>query len=354
MLKSTKFDTVRGTQNERRLNWMKLSILDQVPRSSETTNEIALKETADLALAAESLGYHRYWVAEHHDLHGLLSPAPEILLAYIGAKTNSIRLGAGAILLPHYAPYKVAETFNMLANLFPGRVDLGLGRSPGGSAESSEALSGNFIERVHTMDERVEELMHFLERDFPDDHKYSKLQAVPIPFEAPTAYILGTSKKSAALAAKHNLHYVYGHFMNQKDSDEVIAHYRKRQTGNQKAIVGVSVLCAETQERAEKLYRSVQIWHAYNEQQEPLNSIPTLAEADYLLRQLDEKKRKEITSKKHGAIVGDKYHVKRKLDELSLELNVDEFIVLTHAPELRDRLHSYRLLAEVYPQLVSL
>ncbi|GIN10876.1 hypothetical protein J26TS2_07430 [Shouchella clausii] len=333
---------------------IKLSVLDQVPRSSETTNEFALKETADLAQAAESMGYSRYWVAEHHDLHGLLSPSPEILLAYIGAKTNSIRLGAGAILLPHYAPFKVAESFHMLANLLPGRIDLGLGRSPGGSAEAAEALSGNFIERIHTMDERMAELMHFLNRDFPEGHKYASLQAEPLPYEPPTVYMLGTSKKSAALAAKHNLHYVYGHFMDDQNGQDVIAHYRKRANRATKPIVCVFVLCAESNEKARQLYRSVRLWQTANQQGRMMAAIPTEAETAYFLSQLNEEERAAVMDVPSTAIVGDKQHVKERLDAIASELNVDELMVLTHAPELSDRLHSYRLLAEIYPQLVSL
>ncbi|MBM7841007.1 luciferase family oxidoreductase group 1 [Alkalihalobacillus xiaoxiensis] len=353
MLNSTKFDTVIGTSYESRFDRMKLSILDQVPRSSETTNEIALKETADLALAAESLGYSRYWIAEHHDLQGLLSPTPEILLAYIGAKTNSIRLGAGAILLPHYAPYKVAESFNMLSNLFPGRVDLGLGRSPGGSAEASEALSGNFIERIASMDDRIEELMHFIRRDFPSDHRYHSLKAAPVPFEAPAVYMLGTSKKSADLAAKHRLNYVYGHFMNTEDDHHVIGHYRSQRKQGQ-AFACVSVLCADTTEKARELYRSVLVWQAFNQTQEPLLAIPTVAETAYLVKQLSEATQDTMEQQLNEAIVGDKAYVKKRLDDIAESLQLDELMVLTHAPELRDRLHSYRLLTEIYPQLVSL
>lgn len=123
---------------------MKLSILDQAPVLSGKSAQEALKESMKLAQSGEKLGYTRYWIAEHHDFPGLASSAPEVMLGYIGANTEKIRIGAGAILLPHYKPYKVAETFNMLATLFPDRIDLGIGRAPGGSAEASIALSGNF------------------------------------------------------------------------------------------------------------------------------------------------------------------------------------------------------------------
>ncbi|WP_059105725.1 LLM class flavin-dependent oxidoreductase [Shouchella shacheensis] len=333
---------------------MRLSILDQIPRSTHTTNEVALSESGELAQAAESFGYHRYWIAEHHDLSGLLCPAPEVLLAYIGAKTHSIRLGAGAILLPHYAPYKVAETFNMLANLFPNRIDLGLGRSPGGSAEASIALSGNFVERVHTMGARVEELMHFFRQDFPEGHTYSGLQASPVPFQSPSVWMLGTSKKSATLAAKTATNYAYGHFMKAENGPDVVARYREqRESAPRDTMVAVSALCADTRDRAHALYRSVQVWQACVNKGKQLQSIPTEQEAEDYLMALPETERETILEEKSAAIVGDQDDVKTELERIALLYEADELMILTHAPTFQDRLHSYRLIAEAIPQLTS-
>jgi luciferase family oxidoreductase group 1 len=141
---------------------LKLSILDQSPISWGYTPQQALQASMELAKAGERLGFIRYWIAEHHNFSGLTCSAPEVMLSYIGASTKSIRIGAGAVLLPHYKPYRVAETYNMLATLFPGRIDLGIGRAPGGSAEASMALSDNFLENVRKMPNAVEELLHFL------------------------------------------------------------------------------------------------------------------------------------------------------------------------------------------------
>ncbi|GAA3328092.1 hypothetical protein GCM10020331_070670 [Ectobacillus funiculus] len=113
-----------------------------------------MQESVRLAQAGEELGYTRYWIAEHHDMSGLTCPAPEVMLAYIGAQTSKIRIGSGAILLPHYKPYKVAEVFNLLSILFPNRIDLGIGRAPGGPAEATIALSGNFLEQVRQLPEK--------------------------------------------------------------------------------------------------------------------------------------------------------------------------------------------------------
>ncbi len=127
---------------------MIVSILDQSPVLEGSSQAKALEESKKLALLGEELGYKRYWIAEHHDMKGLSCSSPEVMISYIGASTKKIRLGAGAVLLPHYKPYKVAETYHMLETLFPGRIDIGIGRAPGGSAEASMALSGNYLDNV--------------------------------------------------------------------------------------------------------------------------------------------------------------------------------------------------------------
>ena len=196
---------------------MKLSILDQSPISSNQTAKEALNESMELAKLGELLGYTRYWITEHHDLTGLASSAPEVMLGYIGANTNTIRIGSGAVLLPHYKPFKVAEVYNTLATLFPGRVDVGLGRAPGGSAEATNALSDNFLQNVYKMPSLVKEFLHFLDSDFPSDHEFSKISASPVPEVAPVPWLLGTGKKSALLAAENGLSYAFGHFMSEED-----------------------------------------------------------------------------------------------------------------------------------------
>src|SRR3954454_8929241 len=164
---------------------MRLSILDQSPISSNQTAQEALTESVKLAQAGEGLGYTRYWIAEHHDLPGLACSAPEVMLSYIGANTSTIRIGSGAVLLPHYKPYKVAEVYNMLATLFPGRIDVGIGRAPGGSAEASNALSDNFLQQVWNMPNSVKDLLYFLDNKIPTEHQHAKVSASPVPKVAP-------------------------------------------------------------------------------------------------------------------------------------------------------------------------
>src|SRR5690625_1931294 len=160
---------------------MKLSILDQSPISQGQSAQDALTDSITLAKLGDSLGYKRYWIAEHHDLFGLACPNPDVMLGVIGAQTKRIKLGAGAVLLPYYKPFRVAETYNLLATLFPGRIDLGIGRAPGGSAEVSQALSDNYLEQVRKYPELLDELLRFLQGDFPSDHIFSKIKPTPVP-----------------------------------------------------------------------------------------------------------------------------------------------------------------------------
>lgn len=201
---------------------MKLSILDQSPIAPGQTASDAFKDSLALAQLGEALGYERYWLTEHHGLFNLASSAPEVLLSYIGVHTNRIRIGAGAILLPHYRPYKVAEQFNTLATLFPNRVDLGIGRAPGGSAEATNALSTQFLKQVWALPELLEELLMFLEGQFPVDHEYHKVNVLPQPDVPPTPWLLGTSVKSALLAAKNGMPYVFGAFMSDQDGRAIV------------------------------------------------------------------------------------------------------------------------------------
>ncbi len=158
---------------------LKLSVLDLVPVLDEADAAYALSQAVELAQTAERLGYTRYWVAEHHDMPHLACTSPEVLLAHVGARTQRIRIGSGALLLPHYKPLKVAESFHLLASLYPGRVDLGIGRAPGGSAHVSIALSGNFLENVRQLPDKLKELLELLEGSFQLDGQ--KVTARPTP-----------------------------------------------------------------------------------------------------------------------------------------------------------------------------
>jgi len=258
---------------------MKLSILDQVPIPNGKTAKEALEATIELAKFADELGYHRYWIAEHHDMEGLASPAPDIVLGIIGSKTKRIRIGSGAVLLPNYKPYNVAERYNLLATMFPGRVDIGIGRAPGGSAEASMALADNFLQEVKKHPQKLDELLHFLNRDFPEDHHFSKLSAQPVPEETPVPWLLGTSVKSAVLALERNLPYVFGEFMSDADGPAIVKGYFDNFKGKTpQVIVAIQVICAETTEEAEELAQSNQVWRLQQAKGDGNGKIPSVSE----------------------------------------------------------------------------
>ncbi|PAD25838.1 LLM class flavin-dependent oxidoreductase [Niallia circulans] len=328
---------------------MKLSILDQAPVLSGKSAQEALKESMKLAQSGEKLGYTRYWIAEHHDFPGLASSAPEVMLGYIGANTEKIRIGAGAILLPHYKPYKVAETFNMLATLFPDRIDLGIGRAPGGSAEASIALSGNFLENVRNMPNSIKDLLHFLYNNYPTDQMFSKITAHPLPDIPPVPWILGTSEKSAIQAASYGTAYAFGHFMSDKDGIEIVNTYRnafRQSSGLQKpqAIITVSVICAETSELAEGLALSWFLSKIQTDKGEKNNRIPTMEAARNYSFTSDEKERIQEMRKK--MMIGNPKEVKQQLAELQAVYSADEIMIVTITNSYESRRKSYELIAK--------
>ncbi len=328
---------------------MKLSILDQAPISTGKTAKEALEASARLAQVAEQLGYSRYWIAEHHDMEGLANPNPSVMLSYIGAHTQEIRIGAGAVLLPHYRPYHVAETYNLLATLFPNRIDLGIGRAPGGSAEASMALSGNFLEQVKKMPESLDDLLRFLYDEFSKDHMYSKVSPSPVPKIPPVPWLLGTSEKSAILAAEKGVKYAFGHFMSDADGPAIVRKYNEDfiKTNIDKSpqtIIAVSVICAETTDEAEDLALSNLLWGVQQTKGEVGGGIPTIETAksyDYT----DEEVVK-IKQMRQKLIVGNTIEVKQQLNELQHLYQTDEFMIVTITYSYEARRKSYELLAK--------
>jgi luciferase family oxidoreductase group 1 len=328
---------------------MKLSILDQAPISSGKSAREALIDALNLAKAGEALGYSRYWIAEHHDLDGLACSAPEVMLGYIGAHTQKIRLGPGAVLLPHYKPYKVAEVYNLLATLFPGRIDIGIGRAPGGSAEATSALSDHFLQQVWNMPNALKNLLHFLERDFPQGHEHAKLTASPVPEIPPVPWLLGTSKKSALLAGENGLPYVFGRFMSDNDGQAIVSQYLdsfkpRKQSQDPEVILTVSAVCADSDERAHELALSSLVWTLQRRKGGGQQGVPSISEAEKY--PLTEEEAEALIKMKQKMIIGDPKNVKEKLLELHAHYKADELmlVTITHSPE--DKVRSYQLIAE--------
>ncbi|MGP0586456.1 MsnO8 family LLM class oxidoreductase [Paenibacillus timonensis] len=299
---------------------LKLSVLDLVPKLPGTTVESALDQAIRLARQAEDLGYLRYWTAEHHDMEGLASAAPEVLLAAIGAATRWIRLGSGAVLLPHYSPLKVAENFRLLGALYPGRIDLGIGRAPGGEAHAAMALSGNFLERVARYPQLAKDLSDLL----ADRYRYEDrpVTARPIPQLSPELWMLGTNVKSASYAAELGTGYVFGQFMSDSDDGvEILRTYREGfrsflHQAKPTTILAVSVICAETKGQAE--------------------TLAAKAAEGFRAR----------GGSPFQGLVGTGHQVRKQLQNMQRKCLNDEFLIVSPIPDYEERLRSYRLLAE--------
>lgn len=328
---------------------MKLSVIDQSPIAGNKTAKEALIDSVKLAQQAERFGYTRYWIAEHHDLSGLACSAPEVMLALIGVQTNTLRIGSGAILLPHYKPYKVAEVFNMLATLFPDRIDLGIGRAPGGSAEATEALSGHFLQNVWKLPELVDDLLAFLNDDFQSENDHSKLSASPVPEIKAVPWLLGTSEKSAELAAEKGMGYNFGHFMSDKDGKPIVKKYLNQfkpgKAGTKpEVIVTVSVFCAETTEQAEQMALCSLIWAIQKEKGEGKNGIPSIQQA--LEFPLTLKEKEAVEKMKEKIFIGNPTEVKEQILGFQKEYQADEIMINTNTFSIEDRIQSYHLIAK--------
>lgn len=318
---------------------MRLSVLDQSPVSSGSTPADALRETVALAAAAERLGYARYWLAEHHGSPGLAGTAPEVLVGRVAAATSRMRVGAGGVLLSHYSPLKVAETFRVLAALHPGRIDLGIGRAGGASAATEAALHDGVRDGALPFGRKLADLLGHL--DAPGEGA-----------EGPDVWLLASSADGAGAAASLGLPLCFAHFISSGFGPQIVARYRHAFSPSQpsttragpEAAVAVAVVCAETDAEAERLATSVDVWRLSAE--EGRGPVPTVEEARARRRSsLDEAK---IAQSRKGLVVGSPGRVGAALAALAAGFEVDELVVLTVCHDPAARLRSYELLAEAF------
>jgi len=336
-----------------------LSILDQSPIGAGRTARDAFAETLELAQLADRLGYRRYWLAEHHNTNSLAGSAPEVLIARVAAGTERIRVGSGGVMLQHYAPLKVAETFRVLETLFPGRIDLGIGRAPGSDQRTAYALAQGQPTPIERFPEQLRDLTAFLydTRDtLPEEHPFRTVRATPRVSEpdgeesAPEVWLLGSSEQSAAYAAHFGFAFSFAHFINPHGSIGVLHDYRDRfqpsaQLGEPVASLAVRALCAETDEEAQRLISSFGLMRLRFERG-PMGPVPSVEEALAYPYSAAERERLEVIMA--GVTVGSPETVKVRLTDLAAAHGVGELVVITicHDPEVR--LRSYELLAESF------
>jgi luciferase family oxidoreductase group 1 len=326
-----------------------LSVLDQSPIPEGSTAAEALHNTLDLAELADRLGYHRYWVAEHHATPALACAAPEILIAAIAARTSRIRVGSGGVMLPHYSPLKVAETFSLLAGLHPERIDLGLGRAPGTDPMTMLALQRDRSRQApDDFIEQLIELLALLEDQMPADHPFARLaRTLPGRPERPEPWLLGSSPQSAIWAGELGLPYSFADFINPSGA-AIAADYRARFLASERlsaprVSVGVIAVCAESDEEAERLASSSRMMLSLLRQGR-LVEIPPVEKA---LRYLETRTRPPGGGGRR-AVIGSPATVRAGLEAVASEYGAEEVVVLTitHSHEARRR--SYELIASEF------
>jgi luciferase family oxidoreductase group 1 len=242
-------------------NPLVLSVLDQTPVPEGASGGDALRNTIDLARLADELGYHRYWLAEHHNGPLLAGPSPEVLIGPVAMATSRLRVGSGGVMLPHYSPLKVAESFSVLAGLFDGRIDLGIGRAPGTDPLTTFALQRD--RRQASPDDfpdQLAELLALLEERIPPDHPFARLSRLPGHPHVPEPWLLGSSPQSGIWAADLGLPYAFADFINPQGAT-IAAEYHKRfrdsgRLAASRLAVAVWAICAETDEEALRLAAS--------------------------------------------------------------------------------------------------
>jgi alkanesulfonate monooxygenase SsuD/methylene tetrahydromethanopterin reductase-like flavin-dependent oxidoreductase (luciferase family) len=306
---------------------VRLSILDQSPISEGSSGPQALQNTLDLARLGDDLGYHRYWVAEHHGGLMLAGPSPEVLIGPIASATARIRVGSGGVMLPHYSPFKVAESFSVLAGLFPGRIDLGIGRAAGTDPLTTYALQRDRRDAApDDFPQQLTELLGYMNGSLPDDFPFRHLPAsLPGLPQKPEVWMLGSSHQSAIWSQELGLPYAFADFINPAGPDPA-------------DIVCVSAICAETDEEAERLAASGRMAFAMLR----MGRLIPVPPVDQALRFLETR---ELPTGRR-AVLGSPETVKRGLEDVAAAYKADEVMVVTITHDHAARRRSYELIAE--------
>ncbi|MGI8526184.1 MAG: LLM class flavin-dependent oxidoreductase [Pseudolabrys sp.] len=328
-----------------------LSVLDLSPVSAGSTGAQALRNSLDLAQLCDRLGYSRYWTAEHHNLPAIAASAPDIMIGQIAAVTKHMRIGSGGVMLPNHAPLMVAERFKMLEALYPGRIDLGLGRAPGTDQVTSYALRHR--QGINEQDdflERFSELMAIERRAFPEGHPFRNLRAMPAETPLPPIYLLGSSDYSAQLAAQIGAAFSFAHHFATFDASEAMRLYRDNFKPSPEhaapfAILGTAVVCADTDAEADRLASTVDLNIVRRAKGEYAPLASPEEAATYPYSPID---RSRIAQNRAKLAVGCPLTVLAKLKLLIEATKADEMMITTMIFDHAARRRSYELLAEAF------
>lgn len=329
---------------------LKLSVLDQTPIRRGSNAPEALQESVELAKLTDRLGYTRYWLSEHHNFATLAGAAPEVLIARLAGETKQIRFGSGGIMLPNHSALKVAENFRLLEALFPGRIDLGIGRAPGGDRITASLLNPSNKFQPKDYVQQIVDLKGFFSNDRAEGTIHEKVMAIPRIDTKPALWMLTSSGESAYIAAHFGMALSYAQFINPQGGREAIQQYRMKfvpSTELQKpqASVGIFVFCGETEEKARQVqevmdYRLLHLGRGNTDESPSYEFVKN--------NTYSREEEAQIQYNRQRMIVGTIGTVKKKLTYLANELEVDEIIMSTFADKAEDRLRSYELLADAF------
>ncbi len=327
-----------------------LSVLDLAPVSSGSTSGQALRNSIDLAQRAEAWGYERLWVAEHHNMPGIASSAPAVLIGQLAAATSTLRVGSGGVMLPNHAPLVVAEQFGTLEALYPGRIDLGLGRAPGTDQATALALRRT-VEALMADDfpEQLLELLAFFRDSWPEGHRYQHIRAVPAAGNQPAIWLLGSSGFSAQVAGLLGLPFAFAHHFSAANTEPALQLYRERFQPSETlaepyVLLGVAVVGADTEARARYLHRSSLLSVVRMRTGRP-GELPSPEEA--AAYQFTPGERHMIDGFTSSHLVGDPDSVSAQLDDLLERTGADELMITTNVWDHEERMRSFELVAEL-------
>ena len=324
----------------------RLSVLDQSPVAADSSPRQALVNTLDLARQCDAFGYHRYWLAEHHASPGLAGAAPEALIGPVALNTRRIRVGSGGVMLPHYSPFKVAETFALLDSLAPGRIDLGLGRAPGSDQRTAFALQRDRSRRMPVDDfpNNLAEILAYYGNGLPADHPFAPLKAT-LPGNAPEVWLLGSSPESARWAGEAGLPYCIADFINSEAIGLADIYRRSFQRSAMLAAPYVMVatwsIAAETHAEAQRLALPAAMMFAHLVRGE-LIAVPSVATAEAWVAEYGAPQRRRRTT------LGTPAEVREQLDRVAHDYGADELMLVNILPDHAARTRSYELIAREY------
>ncbi|MGV2965441.1 LLM class flavin-dependent oxidoreductase [Paenibacillus sp. FSL H8-0317] len=330
---------------------MKLSVLEHGHINEGRNVQDTLQETVKLAQHADQLGYSRFWMSEHHGSGALSFSSPEVMIAHVAAHTDRIRVGSGGVMLPHYSAYKVAENFRLLEALHPGRIDLGIGRAPGGMPIASRALNEGKSSNVHFFPQQIADLGGYFHEQLPEDHRFASLVAGPSVPTVPEVWLLGSSSEGARIAAAQGTSYAFAQFFGTPGGEEAMKHYRrhfKPSILNDKphSMIAVSAFCAETEEEAAELARSNELFFlrlGRGLEQSSFPSLETVNNYPFTAMEME-----QIRQRRSFSIVGTPDQVKDKITAMAERHEADEVIIASAVHSFEARLRSFGLIAEAF------